>query len=79
MMCIVHYISALRRLKESKKTVMMLGGEREAPPMIRAQRDMIRLEMEYYRDEVASFFLLSCIVLAIVLPALVIYMRYYNV
>ena len=50
-MSFVHYISALRRLKESEKTVYMLGGEREAPPMILAQRDMIKNEVEYYQEE----------------------------
>jgi hypothetical protein len=44
-------MSALRRLKESEKTVYMLGGEREAPPMILAQRDMIKNEVEYYQEE----------------------------
>jgi hypothetical protein len=29
----------------------MLGGEREAPEMVRAQRDFIKLEKEYYGDE----------------------------
>lgn len=51
MISFIHYISALRRLKESEKTVYMLGGEREAPPMILAQRDMIKNEVEYYQDE----------------------------
>jgi len=51
MMSFIHYVSALRRLKESEKTVYMLGGEREAPPMILAQRDMIKNEVEYYYDE----------------------------
>jgi len=51
MMSFVHYISALRRLKESQKTVYMLGGEHEAPPMILAQRDMIKNEVEYYQEE----------------------------
>jgi phage terminase Nu1 subunit (DNA packaging protein) len=47
----IHYISAMRRLHEAEKTVIMLGGEREAPEMVRAQRDMIKLEKEYYADE----------------------------
>lgn len=47
----IHYISAARRLHEAEKTVIMLGGEREAPAMVRAQRDMIKLEKEYYADE----------------------------
>lgn len=51
MISFIHYVSALRRLKESEKTVYMLGGEREAPPMILAQRDMIKNEVEYYQDE----------------------------
>ena len=29
----------------------MLGGEKEAPPMILAQRDMVKNEMEYYEEE----------------------------
>ena len=51
MISFIHYISALRRLKESEKTVYMLGGTREAPPMILAQRDMIKHEVDYYQDE----------------------------
>jgi len=51
MLSFIHYVSALRRLKESEKTVYMLGGEREAPPMILAQRDMIKHEVEYYKEE----------------------------
>ena len=51
MISFIHYISALRRLKESEKTVYMLGGPREAPPMVLAQRDMIKHEVEYYQDE----------------------------
>lgn len=52
MISIIHYISAKRRLKESDKTVMMMGGEGECPPMLLAQRDMIALETEYYREQV---------------------------
>lgn len=51
MISFIHYVSALRRLKESEKTVYMLGGPREAPPMILAQRDMIKNEVDYYQDE----------------------------
>jgi len=59
MISIIHYISASRRLEESKKTVMMLGGEREAPEMVRAQRDMIALEKEYYGERVAAILFYS--------------------
>ena len=68
MMCIVHYISAMRRLKESKKTVMMLGGEQEAPPMIVAQCEMVQWEMEYYRDECVKFGILSAMVAVLLIP-----------
>jgi len=54
MISIIHYISASRRLTESEKTVYMLGGEREAPEMIRAQRDMIKLEKKYYEERVTN-------------------------
>lgn len=51
MFSFIHYISASRRLKEAEKTVYMLGGPHEAPPMILAQRDMIKHEVQYYKDE----------------------------
>jgi hypothetical protein len=59
MISIIHYISASRRLEESKKTVMMLGGEREAPEMVRAQRDIIALEKEYYGERVTAMLFYS--------------------
>jgi hypothetical protein len=51
MMSFVHYITALRSYKESQKTVYMMGGEHEAPPMVLAQQEMRKLEMEYYKEE----------------------------
>lgn len=54
MISIIHYISAKRRLSEADKTIHMLGGEREAPPMVRAQRDMIYHEMEYYKEQLVN-------------------------
>ena len=73
MMSIIHYISASRRLTESEKTVYMLGGEREAPPMILAQRDMIRLEKKYYEDRMYGLFLLSILAFFILAMGFVIY------
>ena len=55
MLSIIHYISAGRRLKEAQKTVYMMGGESECQPMLLAQRDMIALERDYYRDEAIKF------------------------
>jgi hypothetical protein len=51
MISYIHYISAKRRLKESEKTILMMGGETESSQMLCAQRDMIRLEVEYYGKE----------------------------
>ena len=50
MMCYLHYYSANKRLSEWEKTVKMLGGERNAGNQVLAQRDMVRLEKNYYAD-----------------------------
>ena len=51
MLSIFHYWSAKERLAEHEKTIMMLGGESECQPMILAQRDMVELEMKYYKEQ----------------------------
>jgi hypothetical protein len=76
MISIIHYISACRRLKESEKTVIMLGGERECQEMIRAQRDMIKLEKEYYRDEVMKLAFASLIVVPVIVISLFLYLKF---
>ena len=73
MMCYLHYVSAKRRLAEVEKTITMLGGEREAPPMILAQRDMIRLEKKYYEDRMYGLFLLSILAFFVCAMGFVIY------
>ena len=65
MIDIIHYISASRRLKELQKTVDMLGGESEAPPMTLAQRDICKYEKEYYADEMFRSFFSFVIILVI--------------
>jgi len=59
MISYIHYISAKRRLKESEKTIHMMGGETESSQMLCAQRDMIRLEVEYYGEESTKLTILS--------------------
>jgi hypothetical protein len=76
MISIIHYISACRRLKESEKTVIMLGGERECQEMIRAQRDMIKLEKEYYRDEVMKLAFASLVVVPVIVISLSLYLKF---
>ena len=51
MMVYINYISAVFRLKELEKSVTMLGGEREAPVEVVAQRDFVKLEKEYFGEE----------------------------
>jgi hypothetical protein len=50
MFSLLHYISASRRLKESEKTIHMLGGRQECNEMILAQNEMIKLERDYYKE-----------------------------
>jgi len=78
MISIIHYVSACRRLKESEKTVMMLGGEKECQEMILAQRDMIKLEKDYYRDEVMKLVLSFCVVIPVTVVSLSLYYKFYQ-
>lgn len=79
MMCLLHYYSASKRLKESEKTIYMLGGKNECNEMILAQNEMIKLEKEYYREE--SIVTLSVLgaVCFVALLGLTFYFRIYNV
>ncbi len=55
MMSIIHYISSIRRLKESQKTVAMMRTneytDEGIPDMVLAQRDFIKKEKEYFELE----------------------------
>jgi len=61
MLSIFHYFSAKERLVEHEKTIMMLGGESECQPMILAQRDFIKMELEYYRKPAKVWSIILCI------------------
>jgi hypothetical protein len=50
-----YYLSAKRRLYESELTIEAMGGEEECQDMIVAQRDMLILEMDYYRIQSKKF------------------------
>ena len=75
MISIIHYISAIRRLKESEKTVIMMGGESECQTMILAQRDIIKLEKEYYHEEVVKLAILFVIFVPIISIGLFAYFK----
>lgn len=55
MISVIHYISAIRRLKEVNKTVKMLGNDHTVPVQIFAQRDFIQHELDYYKEESKKF------------------------
>ena len=75
MLSIIHYVSAHRRLKESDKTIMMLGGVEECQEMIVAQNEMIRLEKEYYYEEMVKLGYI-CLILAMV--CVILYIPYHK-
>ena len=75
MISIIHYVSAYRRLKESDKTIMMLGGVEECQEMIVAQNEMIRLEKEYYHEEMVK---LGYICLILTMLCVILYIPYYK-
>lgn len=70
MFSLLHYISASRRLKESDKTIFMLGGRDSCDAMILAQNEMIKLERDYYKEESIKFgFLVFVLSFAVLLSA----------
>lgn len=75
MISIVHYISACRRLKESDKTIMMMGGESECNEMLLGQNEMIKLEKQYYHDEMIKL----AIYTLIVAPLVIVFVSLYNI
>jgi hypothetical protein len=73
MLSVIHYISAERRLKESEKTIYMMGGRNGCNEMLLAQHEMIELERDYYKDETLKFAIICVILAAIGFAALVTY------
>jgi hypothetical protein len=63
---------AKQSLIGAKKTIVMIGGEDECQPMLLGQRDMLELEVEYYREQSAKFtiFLLTLVVFCVTLGIL---------
>jgi hypothetical protein len=63
MMSLIHWFSAERRLEACERTILALGGsrysDRDVPAQLAAQRDMIKYEIEYYKDQSGLFILYS--------------------
>jgi hypothetical protein len=73
MMIPYYYLyEAKQRLIGAKKAIVMMGGEDECQPMLLGQRDMLELEVEYYRERSAKFtiFLLTLAVFCVTLGIL---------
>jgi uncharacterized protein with GYD domain len=66
---------AKQRLVNAKKTIDMMGGEDECQPMLLGQRDMLELEVEYYRQSSKKF---TAITLTIVSIGVILYLLYTN-
>jgi len=73
MISIVHWLSTKRRLEEQNKTVHMMGGETECPPMLLAQREMTQHELEYYKEQMVDLLLTSIQLTSIMLLLLSLY------
>ena len=73
MISYIHYISAKRRLKESEKTILMMGGETESSQMLCAQRDMIKLEVDYYGEESTKLSILLILLAAVAIFGIGVY------
>ena len=59
MMSLIHWFSAERRLEACERTIIALGGSRYSdegvPVQLTAQRDMIKHEIEYYKEQSQLF------------------------
>jgi hypothetical protein len=66
---------AKQRLVNAKRTIEMMGGEDECQPMLLGQRDMLDLEVEYYRQSSKKFTVIS---LTMILIGVILYVLYIN-
>jgi hypothetical protein len=67
MMSLIHWFSAERRLEACERTIIALGGSRfhdeGVPSQLTAQRDMIKFEIKYYKEQAGLFVILSLAVI----------------
>ncbi len=82
MLSVIHYVSAVRRLEEIEKTILMMGGSRhhdeDVPVTLVAQRDMVKREIEYYRGECEALAFYSIITFVIVFIGFVGYWKIFH-
>ena len=54
-----------------------MGGEEECNGMVLGQRDMVKLEKDYYYDEMINLFKYCCIFIGMALIGFVVYNKYF--
>jgi hypothetical protein len=64
---------AKQRLANAKETIELMGGEDECQPMLLGQRDMLELEVAYYR-KVSWFFTIGLLTFGVV--SVILYVLY---
>jgi len=64
---------AKQRLANAKETIELMGGEDECQPMLLGQRDMLELEVEYYR-KYSWFFTIGLLTFTVV--SVILYVLY---
>jgi hypothetical protein len=81
MLSVIHYVSAVRRLEEIEKTILMMGGSRyhdnDVPVTLVAQRDMVKREIEYYKDRCETILFFSFMIFIFGSIGLALYWRIY--
>jgi lipopolysaccharide export LptBFGC system permease protein LptF len=73
MLAYYYLYEAKQRLANAKETIAMMGGEDECQPMLLGQRDMLELEVEYYR-KTSWFFTIG--LLTFVAASVILYVLY---
>jgi hypothetical protein len=66
---------AKQRLANAEKTIQMKGGEEDCQPMLLGQRDMLLLEVEYYRERSKTF---TTMFLTVISIGVIMYLLYIN-
>jgi lipopolysaccharide export LptBFGC system permease protein LptF len=73
MLAYYYLYEAKQRLANAKETIAMMGGEDECQPMLLGQRDMLELEVKYYR-KTSWFFTIG--LLTFVAASVILYVLY---
>lgn len=63
------------RLIGAKKAIEMMGGEDDCQPMLLGQRDMLELEVDYYRKQSTKF---TIGLLTLTVVCVILYVLYRN-